>query len=417
MKLLILGGSNVQLNSVRRAKSKGHTVIVSDYYQDAPAKLLSDYGELISTFDVEGNIGVAESYGVDGVLTLGTDQPVYTAAKVAEACGLPFPITVETAKAATNKKIMKAIFAGSNIPTVNYRIVSRNFHENEITGISFPVVVKPLDSQGQRGVYKLDSIAEVRSVFSEVLSFSREEEILVEEFYPSDEITVSGWVHDRKLYLLTVTDRICYNNYPHIGICSAHNFPSRFLPEYHAEIMHISEKIVDAFDIPEGPVYFQMLIGDRGIKVNEIACRIGGAYEDEFIPFVTGIDILDMLIEVSLGNSYDPRALEDYKLLENKRLLSVLMVFAEPCTIKSMNDMAQLKKLPGVLQAKYNFKPGYTIKNIENATARAGYVIISGENPVILKENIGRVHDTLKICDETGKNRVINSSIGREALR
>lgn len=416
MKLLVLGGSNVQLNAVKRAKEKGHTVIVSDYYEDAPAKRLSDYGEPASTFDVEANIETAVRYAVDGVMTLGTDQPVYTAARVAEECGLPSPISVGTAKAATNKKVMKGIFTDNGIPTVNYRIIGKDFCDREIEGIRFPVVVKPLDSQGQRGVYKLDSMAGIRAVFSQVLSFSREKEILIEEYYPSDEITISGWVHNRRLYLLTVTDRICYNNYPHIGICIAHNFPSRFLSEYHCEIKQISERIVNAFDIPEGPVYFQMLIGDQGIKVNEIACRIGGAYEDVFIPLVTGIDILNMLIEASLGGSYDTTALKGYSLSENKKPVTVQMIFAEPCTIKSMNDMDKLRQLPGVVQARYNFKPGYTIRNIENATARAGYVIITGDSPDAVKENTRRVYDTLEIRDDAGQNRIINSFGKGEAL-
>lgn len=409
MKLLVLGGSNVQLNAVKKAKEKGHTVIISDYYEEAPAKLLSDYGELASTFDIEANIEVAKRYGIDGVLTMGTDQPVLTAARVAKECRLPSLISVETAKAATNKKVMKRILKDNWIPTVNYCIVEQGFCEKDIAGISFPVVVKPLDSQGQRGVYKLDSIDAIRSVFSDVLSFSREKEILVEEYYPSDEITVSGWVLDGKPYLLTVTDRICYNNYPHIGICIAHNFPSRHMREYHNEIVQISERIVQAFDISEGPIYFQMLIGGQGIMVNEIACRIGGAYEDEFIPKVTGVDILDMLIESSLGIRYDTAALESYKLEKNNNLLTVQMIFASPCVIKSMNDMDRLRQLPGVVQARYNFKPGYSIGSIENATARAGYVIVTGENDNILKDNIRRVYDHLEICDEAGKNRIINS--------
>lgn len=416
MKLLILGGSNVQLNSVKRAKEKGHTVIVSDYYKDAPAKKLSDYGELASTFDVQANIEVAVKYGIDGVLTMGTDQPVYTAARVAEACGLPSLVTVKTAKAATNKKVMKGIFKDNSIPAVNYRIIGKDFSLEDMEGISFPVVVKPLDSQGQRGVYKLDSTDEIRAAFDEVLSFSREKEILAEEYYPSDEITVSGWVHKGKLYLLTVTDRICYNNYPHIGICIAHNFPSRFMGKYTTGITQISEEIVRAFNILEGPVYFQMLIGDQGIKVNEIACRIGGAYEDEFIPLVTGVDILNMLIEASLGKAYDTRALERYRLEENSKLVSVELIFASPCMIKSMNDMDKSRQLQGVVQAKYNFRPGYSIESIKNATARAGYVIITGENKDTLEENKRRVYDNLEICDDTGENKIINSYQGRMEL-
>jgi len=409
MKLLVLGGSNVQLNAVKRAKEKGHTVIVSDYYENAPAKKLSDFGELASTFDIEANMEVARRYGIDGILTMGTDQPVYTAARVAAELGLPSLINVATAKAATNKKVMKSIFKANSIPTVEYRIIGRYFTAGDIKGIGFPAVVKPLDSQGQRGVYMLDSEEAVRTAFDEVLSFSREKEILLEEYYPSDEITVSGWVHKGKHYLLTVTDRICYSNPPHIGICIAHAYPSRYWGEYINEIEAICRQIVQAFGIQEGPVYIQMLIGESGIKVNEIACRIGGAYEDEFIPLLTGVDILDMLIEASLGRPYDIRALESYRLDGSKRPLSVEMIFASPCRIEAMNDMDKIRQLPGVVQARYNFSPGYLIESIKNATARAGYVIVTGENADDLKENRERVYKNLYIHDDKGVNRIINS--------
>ena len=229
MKILILGGSNSQINAILNAKRKGHTVIVSDYYDDAPGKMFSDYNEIASTFDAPGNINIAKKYDIDGVMTLGTDQPVYTAARVAEALKLPAFIDVDTALAVTNKKVMKNIFKENNIKAANYRILKSDFTDDELEGIKFPVVIKPLDSQGQRGVYKLDSISGIRGLFDDVLSYSREDEILIEEYYQSDEITISGWVVNDETHIITVTDRITYDNYPHIGICTSHNFPSKYL--------------------------------------------------------------------------------------------------------------------------------------------------------------------------------------------
>jgi biotin carboxylase len=408
MKLLILGGSNVQLNAVKRAKQKGYTVIVSDYYTDAPAKLLCDFGELTSTFDIEGNIQVAKKYNIDGVLTLGTDQPVYTAAKVADALNLPSFLKPETAKAVTNKKVMKQIFQSSNIPTANFRIISKDFTEIQLESLRFPVVVKPLDSQGQRGVYKLDSECAIREVFDEVLSFSRENEILVEGYYPSEEITISGWVHEGNACVLTVTDRVCYHNYPHIGVCIAHDFPSKYLEDYYEEIIQLTQRITSAFGINKGPIYYQLLIGDEGIKVNEIACRIGGAYEDEFIPRVTGVDILDMLIDGSLGSEIDVSDHNSYNIIQSNKHLSVQMIFAERGEVKFLNDMEKLKQHRGVIQAKYNIKQGSIIGDIENATARAGYMIIEGETKEVLETNITKAYEQIKILDSQGNNMVIN---------
>lgn len=268
--------------------------------------------------------------------------------------------------------------------------------------------MKPLDSQGQRGVCKPDDIDAVRAVFQYVLSFSREKEILIEEFYESREITLSGWVHGGKAYILTITDRICYHNYPHIGICTAHRFSSAFLRTEGEEIIRLAEEIVRAFGIRNGPIYFQMLLGDEGIKVNEIACRIGGAYEDEFIPVLTGVDILDMLIEASMGKSVDIAAMQSYNLMDNPKVLSVQMIFARPGIIRSMNDMEAIKALPGVLQAKYNFSPGYSIPEITNATARAGYMIITGEDGAALSRNVRRAYDALLIESKSQENLILN---------
>ena len=404
MKLLILGAGNCQLNSILKAKQKGHIVISSDYYTNAPGKDFCDFKELASTFDCFSNIEIAKRYSVDGVMTIGTDQPVLTVAKVCEALNLPSFIDTKTAKNVTNKKFMKRLFKETEIPTPNYKILNKAFKDEEIENIKFPVVIKPLDSQGQRGVLKLYSITQIRARFDEVLSFSREGYILLEEYYKSDEITVSGWVADSEVTILTVTDRVTFENESHIGICTAHNFPSKNLKKYYEEIRSVTIKIVEVFEIKNGPIYFQMLIGDEGIKVNEVACRVGGAYEDELIPLLTGIDILDMLIDYTLGNPVDYRKLRQYNLLDNEKVASVQMIFAKPGKIEKLGDMNNIKKLNGVFQAKFIVKPGDEIKEIENATQRAGYMIIEGYDKVILKENIENALETLKIYNRDGIN-------------
>ena len=138
MRLLILGGGSGQLSAIKKAREKGHEVVVSDYYEDAPAKVYADYGETVSTFDVEGNIRVGEKYDIDGVMTVGTDQPVYTAAMVAESLSLPFFISLETARAVTNKRNMKNTFQKYNIPTVKYKILDKEFTATDLEGFNFP---------------------------------------------------------------------------------------------------------------------------------------------------------------------------------------------------------------------------------------------------------------------------------------
>ena len=230
---------------------------------------------------------------------------------------------------------------------------------------------------------------------------------MLEEYYDSKEITISGWVDNGNLYLLTITDRLRYADSVHIGICTAHIYPSVFLNTHYQDIKEISKEIIKYFKIENGPIYFQFLIGNEGIKVNEIACRIGGAYEGDFMPYLTRIDILELMIDLSLGKKIKKERLQEYDLLKNTKWLSVQLFFAETGKIENMSSVDEIVQLPGVIQAGFNFRPGDIIGKIENATERAGYFIVKGENREILKKNLQRVYQHLKICNQSGKNLVL----------
>jgi biotin carboxylase len=407
MRLLVLGGGNGQLSLIKKAKEMGHQVVVSDYYPDAPGKKIADFSSESSTFNIEENLETAEKYQIDGVLTAGTDQPVFTVAVVAEKLNLNQYITVETAKAVTNKEVMKNNFTAAEIPTVKYRILAADFSDSDLGDFNRPFVVKPLDSQGQRGVFKLNSIGKIREKFNEVLSFSRQDKILVEEYYSSDEITVSGWVTDSKLKILTVTDRIRFEEDIHIGICSSHLFPSKYLKEYYLDIEKISKKIVSSFGIKNGPIYFQFLIGEEGIKVNEIACRIGGAYEGDFMPYLTGVDILKFMVNLAAGEQNDAGPLEEYSLKKNDKFLSSQLFFAEPGFITKITNCEEILALDGVLKIDFNYQIGAEIPNIENATARAGHFIVTAASKNKLKKRVAAVYDKLEINNKKGENLIL----------
>ncbi|TDO89255.1 phosphoribosylaminoimidazole carboxylase (NCAIR synthetase) [Halanaerobium saccharolyticum] len=407
MKLLILGGGSGQLSLIKKAKELGHQVVVADYYCDAPGKKIADFSSESSTFDFEANLKTARKHKIDGVLTSGTDQPVYTAAQVAEKLDLNQYILVKAAKAVTNKKVMKNKFSAAGIPTVKYKILDQEFSEKELADFNRPFVVKPLDSQGQRGVFKLNSITQIREKFNEVLSFSRENQILVEEYYKSNEITVSGWAFAGRAKILTVTDRLRFEEDIHIGICSSHLFPSQYLKKYKDQIEKLTQKIVSEFEIVNGPIYFQFLIGEQGIKVNEIACRIGGAYEGDFMPDLAGVDILKMMVELAAGQEVDKTALTNYSLQDNSNHLSSQLFFAGPGKIRKITEISKILKLPGVLQAGLNYEMGNIIPEIENATARAGYFIVLAENKSQLQKRVEAVYNNLKIIDQNGNNLVL----------
>ncbi len=403
-KILVLGGSNCQKNAVLYGKSLGYEVIVADYSETPAAGRYADRLIQVSTFDAEGCIRAAKEIGIDGVMTMGTDQPVLTAALVADALDLPSPISPKKAKAVTNKKIMKAIFQANEIPAANYAVIHEGSTLDDFSALSSPIVLKPLDSQGQRGVYRLEDKALVFQYLDQTLSFSREKEALLEEYYPSDEITVSGWIHESQLTILTITDRILLQDPIHIGICTSHRFPSRHMGNY-KEIKEISEKIVTAFDLSSGPLYIQMLIGDKGIMVNEVAARIGGAFEDVIIPCISGFHILNAVFRTALGMEVDMTPLQDFDCSRSSVEASVQLMFADEGVISTITPLEELLGLDHVIDAGYNYQPGEEIKSIENATARFGHcVLVSDSGRGSIGASIDQFQRKLQILDEKGHN-------------
>ena len=403
-KLLMLGGSNCQLHGAQRARSMGVDTVLADYTKNPLAASVCGVHEKISTFDVQACIRAAKRYGVTGVMTMGTDQPVYTCACISRELGLPGLLTVEQAYSVTNKKQMKQILSQAGIPTARYRLVDRSTGEKELKGLKTPLVIKPLDSQGQRGIYKLDTPLEVMEHLEHTLSFSRCSQALAEEFYESDEVTVSGWIKDGRLHILTVTDRLLYPDQTHIGVCTGHRFPSVHMDLYE-EIEDISKRVADAFELENGPFYLQILIGAEGIKVNELAARIGGAFEDVFIPWVSGFDILGAVMDSAMGRRDQVQVPDGYRADRREGCVAVQLLFCRPGTIGHITPVKDILALPYVLDAGYNYKIGQEIPVMENATARFGHCVICGTKENI-RERVDDFYRRLSVKSQSGEEMI-----------
>ncbi|HCX63613.1 MAG TPA: carboxylate--amine ligase, partial [Eubacteriaceae bacterium] len=195
--------------------------------ENPPALTYADFHERISTFNEKACLEAAARLQIDGIMTTGTDQPVYTAAYVANKLGMPTFFSVETARKATHKMHMKKAFLAHGVPNVKHLLIDENTPMATYEKLAYPAVLKPLDSQGQRGIYKVESAEQAKAYLPHTLSFSREDHALMEEYYPNEEITVSCWVKNGLAAILTIADRLSFDSPRHIGISRGHRIPSK----------------------------------------------------------------------------------------------------------------------------------------------------------------------------------------------
>lgn len=414
-RILMVGAGSCQVSGIKRIKDKGYEVVAADYNLTTFGKELADYKVLADAFDAEAIEKVVRDFQVDGIMTMGTDQPVLTVSKVAEKTRLYTFLSSETAYAVTNKKRMKLIFKEMGFKTAPFSFVTSAASVEDDVTFEGPYVLKPLDSQGQRGILKVKTKQDIKDKIDYVKQFSREDEILVEQYYANEEVTVSGWVHDGEISVVAVTDRVTFSPDTRIGVCTAHEYPSKYEPFFGSELRAVTEKICNAFGISEGPIYFQFLIGNNGLYINEIACRLGGAYEDLSIPYATGVDLIELNIE-GVVNRMNYEALIQKGALQRKKLngyYSTQLFFCRSGLINDMVTAVHMKALPFVLDFGHNYKIGDFIPQTENASQRAGYGIVTGNSETELSQNLKLFYQELKIINDHGEELVIEQKRNR----
>lgn len=416
MRLMILGGGSSQITAFRRAGELGYTTILADQDPNAPARRIADLFVNASTFDVAAVVRGAIEMAVDAILAVGTDQPVYTAAAASAEIGLPFPLSVEQALSVTNKRVMKRIFNERGIPTARWSLLSPPLEQwkgdewgtTPPEPLAPPYVVKPVDSQGQRGIILAPDRAAVIAHYREALRFSREDSVLVEEYVPSREVTVSGWVDGQGgVTIWAITDRVTIENPKGLGVCLAHRYPSYHEGRFDARIREITNRVVTAFGLSSGPIYFQMLVTDKTVVVNEIAFRLGGAYEDQSLPPVCGVDVLQQQLLSTGGRATDDPS--KFSRPKSATHMAVPLMFAEPGTIMRLDGDDALRSLPGVTDCRFLLPTGTTIHPMENSTQRIAYAVLHGNSVAEVNALVDATFDTLKVIDVKGRNILMDT--------
>jgi biotin carboxylase len=420
---MVLGGGSSQIPAIRRAGDSGFEVILADRDPGAPGREWAHRFVNASTFDHDAVTRAAYRTGADALLAVGSDQPVHTAAIASERLGLPYPLSPEQAQRVTNKAEMKTVFHTARIPTVNWTLLDSNMSavgNRDLADVKPPWVVKPVDSQGQRGIRLVHNRAQLNAHIPVALSYSRDSKVLVEEYYPSREVTISGWAdqcrrdsqtcHPGGVHLWSITDRVTYDPARALGVCFAHRYPSEAAAPVYQEIPAVTERIVRAFGMENVPVYFQMLVGEQGLLVNEIACRLGGAYEDQFIPGVTGIDVLGTQLEW-YRNAIAPALapIQREPVQERARACVVPLLFCRPGVIASLSGDEVLRSVPGITECRFLLTPGTRIGAMTNSTQRTAYAIIHGDSAAAVNALVDRVFDTLRVENHTGENLLIDT--------
>lgn len=306
----ILGAAAVQADAVLAAQSLGYEVHVLAAAANGPAAEITDTFVAIDFSDVAAVVNYAKDAGLNVVYSVGSDIAMPVSAKVSAELGLPHFVSVQTAVNCNSKPDMRAHLGDmlGNIPSKTVMSAVGAHWEGP-----WPIIVKPSDSQGQRGVSKLEDPAGLSAAIENALPHSRRGSVILEEFIDGPEVSVNGYMVDETLAFMAVSDRETWPEFT--GLVAAHALPSRYETEdLHARIRSMMSTAANKLGIDNGPVYAQVMLRDGQPYVIEITPRLDGCHMWEVIKTSTGTDLLaatlQHLVDGKAPTFSDPDALE-----------------------------------------------------------------------------------------------------------
>ena len=398
--LFIISGGSEAIPGIQRAKNMGLHVVVSDINPQAPAFDIADDSVIADTYGVEETVAAAEKYNrtmrpVDGVMCIASDVPL-TVASVADALCLP-GITIETAQLASDKLAMKERFVkkGISIPWF-CRVDSATHLRRILSERGFPVVLKPVDSRGARGVLRLTKSVDLDWAYDHSVSFSPSGRVMVEEYLDGPQISTESVIINGRAFTPGFTDR----NYefldhfaPYIIENGGHQ-PSVLTKEQQSSVSRLAEQAALAMGISTGIAKGDMVFTKDGPKVIEIAARLsGGWFSTDQIPLATGVDLIGAAIKVALGEQVSGKDL----IPQYQKGVAIRYFFPEPGTVVRIENAEQFRDMSWVHKLGFFVKPGDVVEPVTNHTKRAGFVISTGETRDQAVERAEQVVESIKI--------------------
>lgn len=307
-KLLMLGGSLYQTYAIKEAKRLGYYVITCDYLPSNPGHKYADEYYNVSTTDKEAVLRLATELKIDGVVAYASDPAAPTAAYVCETLGLPTS-PYKSVEILSNKDLFRAFLQenGFNCPKAMGFTTFEDALEH-IDEFQLPVMVKPVDSSGSKGINKMSDKSQLKAYVEEALHYSRGKRFLIEEFIVKKGYQISGdaFSVDGKLVFHCLGnefyDPSCDKDFAPLGEC----WPFLMDHKYIEDLENQLQRIMTLLNMKSNAYNVEAIVGeDDKVYLLELGARSGGSLIPQVTECATGVNMVTWVIQAAAGDPID----------------------------------------------------------------------------------------------------------------
>lgn len=412
-RLLILGGSRISCEIIKHARAMGIKTAVTDYYplEKSPAKQMADEAYYEDTSNVDRMAEFIKEQKFDGVLTGFTDSVLPYYAEMCEKAGLHAYGTKEQFEVFVDKQKYKKLMREFDVPTIpEYKIDLDDF-DSTTADIVYPVIVKPSESSGARGITVCYSKEGLRAAIDFASNTSEDKGILVERYIDEPEATVFWLFVDGRYYLMMIGNRhVKQNQEGVIPLPVGYTYPSSVQPGFLAETAPRMEKMFRSLGIKNGMMFMQSKKVDGECWVYDIGYRLTGSLEYINLKEMCGYDPLDMLIRFALtGDMGEPDIAKKADPYFAGKYTYNVSLLCKPGKIAKIIGLNEIEKLPGVIKVVVAHAEGDEITQKMKGLLAQITVRILGQADDIetMKNEMLEIQRLAHVISDTGEEMIL----------
>jgi len=410
-KLMIIGSMDEFCALVRKAQERGIYTIVCDGYANGPAKAIADEAYTIDPRDTDRIAELCMDLGVDAVFGTFSDLLAECLVDIADKAGLPCYAKPERFAALRDKAKMNCMFEELGIPAPRAAQVHRESIEGDIADLRMPLVVKPVNGYGSRGVYVVETPDEIAERFDEIVSYSSFDFILAEEYNTGHEFNMMNWMLDGEPVTLSIADREKSQEVPHaIPHISRLVYPSVFTDEVLDDARDIVRKVAAYVGIETGPLCMQFFWSpDQGIQVCECAGRLFG-YEHELLELASGLSVEELILNHLFDRDALVRQLRAHDA-HLPKLAAGLYFHGYEGEVADVSAAVALLDEPYVVDGLVYYQPGDVIGHEVGAKPYVARYYVESSDRIELDRITQHMFEKCCVADGSGNNLLYKNQL------
>lgn len=394
-KILLLGGSRYLLPVIEAIHKLGYYAITCDYLPDNIAHRYSDEYHNVSIIEKDSVLQLAQQLKVDGIMSFACDPGVATAAYVAEKMGLPSVGSYEAVSILQNKGRFRKFLTdnGFNVPKAkSYKNINEALVDKEF--FKWPVIVKPTDSAGSKGVKKVEVFEQLQPAIEYALAYSHSDEFIIEEFIEkkgfssdSDSFSVDGELKFVSFSSQRFDDKAINPYTP-----SAYSWPSSISKENQAVLASELQRLIKLLGLKTSIYNIEVRESTDGVPyIMEVSPRGGGNRLAEMLRYATGVDMIEAAVKAAVGDNVSDIEQADF----NGHWAEVILHSDKPGIFASIKIADEIQE--NVIERDLWITEGDKVGGFEGANEAIGTLVLKFDDSNRLDEVMSKLHDFIKV--------------------